>query len=318
MKFIEEFSEGDNISDVYLCKFKQSAVTRNGKPYINLILQDRSGTIDAKIWEPNSGAISDFEVFDYIYVFGEVNRYQNALQASIKRVKIARDGEYIPADYLPVSEYSLDSMQKDLFAVIDTVKNTYLHELLVNLFKENEEVLQKFKMSSAAKTVHHSFMGGLLQHTLAVTRLCKFYVKAYPALNHDLLITAALLHDIGKIEELSPFPQNDYTDSGQLIGHIVIGAQMVHSAAEKIADFPPKLLRELEHCILAHHGEYEYGSPKKPALMEAIALNFADNTDAKLETMSELIAAAPYGSKDSWLGYNKFFESNLRKAGEWK
>ena len=167
-------------------------------------------------------------------------------------------------------------------------------------------------MSSAAKSVHHGFVGGLLEHTLSVTRFCDFMVKSYPILNRDLLITAAILHDIGKTKELSLFPQNDYTNDGQLLGHIMIGAEMVHDAAQKIDGFPQELENQLKHCILAHHGELEYGSPKKPAMVEAVALNLA--ADAKMETLTELFDAAPAGNE--WLGYNRFFESNIRRTGD--
>ena len=147
-----------------------------------------------------------------------------------------------------------------------------------------------------------------------MARLCEYYTKAYPILNYDLLMASALFHDIGKTRELSTFPVNDYTDEGQLVGHIVLGAQMVAEKASQIAGFPPKLLTEIEHCILAHHGEYEFGSPKKPALAEAVALNFADNTDAKMETLKELFSGNR--NNDSWLGYNRLFESNIRKSSE--
>lgn len=317
MKYLADIHEGDSISDVYLCKYKAQAETRNGKPYFNVILQDKTGTMDAKVWEPNSDGIADFDTMDYIYVFGDVTRYQGALQASLRRIKVARDNEYIASDYLPVSPYDIESMYTDLKAVIQTVKNPFLNKLLQSFFIEDQDFAGRFKQSSAAKTIHHSFVGGLMQHTLAVTRLCKYYIKAYPALNHDLLITASLLHDIGKIREISCFPQNDYTDDGQLLGHIVMGAEMIGIKASAIPDFPPRLLTELQHCILAHHGEYEYGSPKKPAMMEALALNMADNTDAKMETFSEIITALDQERKDQWLGYNKLFESNIRKAGDW-
>ncbi len=319
MKYIITLREGDRLSDVYLCKYKQSAMTRNGKQYYNCMLQDKTGVLEAKVWEPDSGAIADFEIFDYIYVMGDVTRYQGALQASLKRVQVARPDEYITSDYLPVSPLDNDAMYKELLSIIETVKNTYLHQLLRKFFAEDKEFAEKFRRSSAAKTVHHSFVGGLMHHTLSVCRLCKYYTKAYPVLNHDLLITSALLHDVGKVKELSSFPRNDYTDEGQLIGHIVIGIQMVEAAASGIEGFPEKLRVELEHCIAAHHGEYEYGSPKKPALAEAVALNFADNTDAKLETFTELLDAARTANTpdDAWLGYNKFFESNIRRAGRW-
>ena len=324
MKYIDTLVEGSALQDIYLCKFKQSAVTRNGKPYYNVILMDKTGTLDAKVWEPDSPGIADFDAMDYIHVFGEVNKFQGALQASIKRVHVAKEGEYDSSDYLPVSKFDREEMHKSLIAVISTVKNTYLNQLLNKFFVEDQEISEKFLVSSAAKNIHHSFVGGLIQHTLAVTRLCKYFVKAYPHLNHDLLITAALLHDIGKVRELSSFPQNDYTDDGQLLGHIVIGCEMIGEKAREIAGFPPRLETELKHCILAHHGEYEYGSPKKPALMEAMALNFADNADAKLEVMVELIeshdakAAIPSSKTGEWFGFNRIFDSNLRKSGEWE
>ncbi|XME01427.1 3'-5' exoribonuclease YhaM family protein [Lachnospiraceae bacterium C1.1] len=317
MKYISDLKEGDNLSDIYLCKFCQQAVTRNGKPYLNIILQDRTGTLDAKVWEPNSQGISDFDTLDYIEVVGEVSRYQGALQASLKRVRKAAENEYVTSDYLPVSKFDNEAMYKTVMDVIDTVKNEHLNKLLKKVFVEDEKLSKNFRRSSAAKSIHHGFVGGLMQHTLAVTRLCKFYTKAYPVLNHDLLITSALLHDIGKTSELSDFPQNDYTDDGQLLGHIVIGAQIIHDKARDIEGFPEKLLRELTHCILAHHGELEFGSPKKPALMEAMALNLADNTDAKLETFTEILENAKPENSEGWLGFNKLMASNLRKAGEW-
>ena len=149
---------------------------------------------------------------------------------------------------------------------------------------------------------------------MSVTRLCSFYTKAYPMLHRDLLLAAAIFHDIGKLEEISPFPANDYTDAGQLLGHIMIGAEQVGERIRTIPDFPSKLANELKHCILSHHGELEYGSPKKPALMEAVALSFADNTDAKMQTMKEALAASP--ENNGWLGYNRLFESNIRRTSE--
>ena len=153
-----------------------------------------------------------------------------------------------------------------------------------------------------------------MEHTVSVTKLCDYYCNSYPMLNRDLLITAAIFHDIGKTQELSAFPVNDYTDDGQLLGHIMIGAEMVHDAARQIPGFPAKLESELKHCILAHHGELEYGSPKKPALVEAAALNLADNTDARMETFRELFENA--GEQNEWLGYNRLFESNIRKTSK--
>ncbi len=314
MRFINELHEGDRINGVYLCKQKTSAVTKNGKPYENITLQDKTGTLDGKIWDPNSNGIDDFDSMDYIHVTGDISTFNGALQISIKRVRKAQEGEYIPADYVPVSSNSTDDMYARLLAYVDSVENTYLKTLLNRLFRENDAFKKAFCSRSAAKSVHHGFIGGLLEHTLSVTKLCDYMASAYPVLKRDLLITAALLHDSGKTRELSDFPQNDYTDEGQLLGHIVIGAQIIYETAGQIPDFPPVLKNELIHCILAHHGELEFGSPKKPALAEAVALNLADNLDAKMETITEIFASDK-GKKD-WLGFNRLFESNLRRTGD--
>ena len=263
MRFINELHEGDRVSGIYLCKQKQSAMTKNGKPYDNVILQDKTGVLDGKIWDPNSLGIDDFDTLDYIDVVGDVTTFAGAMQLNIKRVRKASEGEYNPADYLPVSENSTDDMYGQILNMIKTVKNEYLSALLNKLFVEDKEFLKSFQEHSAAKTVHHGFIGGLMEHTLSVTKLCDYMANAYPLLKRDLLITAALLHDVGKTKELSSFPLNDYTDEGQLLGHIIIGAQMIHDLAKEIPNFPETLENQLVHCILAHHGELEYGSPKK-------------------------------------------------------
>ena len=314
MKYIETFREGDKINDIYLCKYRQSAVAKNGKIYENVVFQDKTGTIDGKIWDPNSAGISDFEVLNYVWVTGDVTNFQGTLQLNVKRARRADAAEYVAEDYLPVSEKDIDEMYTDLMKCMEKVKNPYLRKLISMYFIDNQAFIEAFKKHSAAKTVHHSFVGGLLEHTLGVVRLCDFYVRQYPYLNGDLLLTAALFHDIGKLKEISNFPENDYTDDGQLLGHIVMGSELVGFACRHIQNFPKKLMSELQHCILAHHGELEYGSPKKPALPEALALNYADNTDAKLETMREVIKGA--GINTEWLGYNKLFESNIRKSTE--
>lgn len=312
MKYIETLKEGERIGDVYLCKQKQSLVTKNGKPYDSLVLQDKTGTLDAKIWDPNSAGIDDFNVMDYVEVVADITSFQGAMQANIKRVRKVTEGEYDPKDYLPTSEHDIENMYQEFVSYINVIKNPYFNKLLKSFFVEDIELIRHFKTHSAAKSVHHGFVGGLLEHSLSVTKLCDFYAKTYTVLNRDLLLTAAMLHDIGKVQELSAFPTNDYTDDGQLLGHIMIGAEEISFRIRSIEGFPPKLASELKHCILAHHGELEYGSPKKPALAEAVALNMADNMDAKMETIRELFHSAP--SKDGWLGYNRLFESNFRKS----
>ena len=279
-----------------------------------MILQDKTGTIDAKVWEPNNPGIGNYNTLDYIEVHGDVNNFQGNLQVSIKRIRVCREEEYNPADYLPVSEKDISVMFKELKEFIQSIRNPWLKQLLEAFFVRDEAFAKAFCYSSAAKTVHHGFVGGLLEHTLSVTKLCDYYCKVYPILKRDLLLTAAMCHDIGKVKELSLFPENDYTDDGQLLGHIVMGSQMVAEKAAQIADFPHVQLVQLQHCILAHHGKYEYGSPKLPALMEALALNYADDTDAKLETFREILENS--SANQGWLGFNRLFESNLRATKE--
>ena len=250
---------------------------------------------------------------DYIAITGDITSFQGNLQCSIKRARKVNEGEYDPADYLPVSDKDVEVMYKELMGFIGSVKNQYLSQLLHSFF-DNKEFERRFKFHSAAKSVHHGFVGGLLEHTLGVTKNCDYFAATYPILNRDLIVSAAIFHDIGKLEELSTFPENDYTDEGQLLGHIMIGAEMVGERIRTIPGFPKGTANELKHCILAHHGELEYGSPKKPALAEALALSFADNIDAKMETIREIFASVPENNLE-WQGYNRLLESNIRRSG---
>ena len=313
MKYIESLREGERINEIYLCKVKQSALTKAGKPYDTLILQDKTGTLDAKIWEPGSVGIDEFDSLNYIAVMGDITSFQGNLQLNVKRVRKVQEGEYDPKDYLPVSDKDIDQMYEELKGLIASIKEVHLKKLLESFFVEDADFEKRFKFHSAAKTVHHGFVGGLLEHSLSVAKHCDYFAAYYPMLNRDLIVTAAIFHDIGKLEELSVFPENDYTDEGQLIGHIVMGTLMVDEKIRGIQGFPVKLANELKHCILAHHGELEYGSPKKPALIEALALNFADNTDAKMESFIEALAEENRQSGE-WRGYNKLFESNIRST----
>ena len=299
MRYINTLVEGETIRNIYLCKGKRSAETRNGKPYDNLILQDKTGTLDGKVWDPNSNGIADYDEMDFIEVFGDVISYNNNLQLNIRQIRKAYEDEYVAADYMPTTEKSTDSMFEELIGYVKKIDNDYLRQAVEYYFVNDEAFIKTFVGHSAAKTVHHGFAGGLLEHTLSVVKMCEYMVSAYPILNKDLLYAAAICHDIGKTKELSPFPTNDYTDDGQLLG------------VRSIPGFPEQLASELKHCIVAHHGELEYGSPKKPALAEALALNFADATDAKMQTLTELFKDK---KNNDWLGYNRLFESNLRKT----
>lgn len=309
MRYIHELRDGEMVSEVYLCKNKIVGKTKGGKTYYSLQLADSSGMMDGKIWELNNG-IEHFESMDFVKLDGQVTTYNNTLQLNIRKIRTAQDGEYDINDYMPCTKKDIDQMYNELMQLVQSLEKPYYKQLLTNIFADDKEMADAFRRHSAAKSIHHGFVGGLLEHTLSVTKLCDYYTTQYPVLNRDLLLTAAMLHDIGKIYELSAFPENDYTDAGQLLGHIVMGAMIVRDRIREIPDFPGREGNELEHCILAHHGELEFGSPKKPALIEALALSFADNTDAKLQIFMEAVE-----QKDSgWLGYQKMFDSNIRKT----
>lgn len=311
MIYIEDLHEGERISQIYLCKQKVTGITKAGKSYYSLKLQDKTGVCDGKVWELNN-SIEHFEAMDYIRIEADVQNYNGSIQLKIYRIRKADPGEYDQKDYMPVSQFGVDEMFAELKKYMDKVQNPYLKQLL-NSFFEDEAFVESWKMHSAAKSVHHSFMGGLLQHTLRVTQLCYFLSLQYPIMNRDLLLTAAIFHDVGKVKELSDFPENDYTDEGQLLGHIVMGYQMLKEKIDQIEGFPKKLETELLHCILSHHGELEYGSPKLPSLIEACALAHADDTDAKLDIFAEEFEKT---ASTDFLGVNRFLGTNIRKTSK--
>lgn len=205
-------------------------------------------------------------------MFGEVIMYNNNRQLNIRQIRKAQEGEYVPADYMPTSEKSTDRMYQELLNYVKKISNPYLRQAVEFYFVKDTAFAERFKSHSAAKTVHHGFAGGLLEHTLSVVKFCEYMIGVYPILNGDLLYAAAICHDIGKTKELSAFPDNDYTDDGQLLGHIVIGVEMVSEAVRSIPEFPEQLASELKHCIVAHHGELEYGSPKSRRLRRHLLL----------------------------------------------
>ena len=311
MRYIDTLHEGETIRNIYICRSRHMAESRKGKPYESLILQDRTGKLSGKIWDPYSEGIADYEENDFIEVMGDIIRFNGNLQLNIRSLRVASEGEYDPEDFMPASEKPVDVMYENLLTYIKGIENDSLRQVCEYYFVHDTDFIKTFKGHSAAKTVHHGFAGGLLEHTLHVVKMCAYYADTYGIFNRDLLYTAAICHDIGKVKELSAFPENDYTDAGQLLGHIVIGVEMVGEAIRSIPDFPETLALELKHCIVSHHGELEYGSPKKPAMLEAIALNLADMTDARIETAKEIFKD---NANTEWVGYQKLFESNLRRT----
>ena len=311
MKYINELREGENIIEHYLCKSRQTMKSRNGKNYLSLKLQDKTGMVDAKVWDLNND-IQSFQENDFIKVDAFVTTFNNELQLNVKRIRRSREGEYDPADFVPSTDKNIDEMYDQLMGYIKTMKNPYLKKLLEEIFLRHPVIRKEFKYHSAAKAMHHSFRGGLVEHTLSVTQLCDFLAPRYNYVNRDILVASAMLHDVGKVLELSDFPTNDYTDDGQLLGHLILGSELIRDAAAKIDGFPKRLESLMKHCMLSHHGEYEYGSPKLPSTPEAFLLHCADNLDAKTKMIEEALAAdSPQGH---WAGHNRMLQRNLSRS----
>ncbi len=311
MRYINELREGQSVIEHYLCKSRQSLKSRAGKTYLSLKLQDKTGTVDAKVWEMTND-IKAFEENEFIKIDATVVTYQNDIQLNVKRIRRSLEGEYDPADYIPCTEKNIEEMYQKLMSYIKTIQNPYIKKLLEEIFYHNDTVSKHLKTHSAAKSIHHSYMGGLLEHTLSVTEICDFVAPRYQFVNRDILIASAMLHDIGKIIELSEFPENDYTDEGQLLGHLMIGAELIKETASHIEGFPKQIENLLKHCMISHHGEYEYGSPKLPKTIEAFILHSADNLDAKTKVIEEMIQNNT--NQGSWVGYQKMLQRNIRKS----
>lgn len=312
MRYINELTDGERIVDFYFCKQRQSMKSqKTGKNYLSLVLSDKTGTISGKVWDI-SRDIQSFNEGDYIKIDANVQTFNNDLQLNIKKIRKAQEGEYDEADYIPTTDKNVNDLYTKLNDYINSIEDQYIKRLLTNIFIENNTIAENFKKHTAAKAMHHNYMGGLIEHTISVTAICDFFASHYDDVNRDVLIASALLHDIGKIKELSDFPNIDYTDDGELLGHIVMGSEFIGTEADKIEGFPHQLRSLIQHNILAHHGEYEYGSPKLPRTIEAFILHCADDTDAKVKMFETAIADSP--SNSVWAGYNRILARNIRKT----
>lgn len=311
--YIADLKEGQNVADLFLISRKNLAETKNGKPYLALAVMDKSGTMEARIWDDASRLDALTEVGQVVALEGQVKQFREQLQMNISALRPMVEGS-VPLDcFMPASRRSVPEMKAELVGLIDAVSDSFLHTLLTSIFRG--KVLKEFSMAPAAKMMHHAYLGGLLEHTLSVTGLAVRLAEHYPGLDRDMLIAAALLHDLGKIEEFSfttvPF---DYTDSGRLIGHLVLGSEMVRREAGQIDGFPPKKLDRLIHLILSHHGRHEFGSPSLPMTLEAILLHHLDDMDAKVNyigRLSEQVASGTY----QWSDFQRPLERFLLLRG---
>lgn len=312
MKFIDTFKEDDNIVGHYLCKQKQSLKTQAGKTYYSLELQDKTSTITAKVWDLTKD-IGSFDEKDMIKIDGMVLIYKGTPQLKITKIRKSREGEYDPTDYIPSTDKDIEQLYSDMLALIESISVGYLKKLLQNIFLHDKHVVAHIKTHSAARNFHHGYLGGLIEHSVSVAQLCDFLAPRYKYVNRDLLITGALIHDMGKLYELSTFPDNEYTDEGELMGHIVIGIEMLTVKASEIEGFPTEALKMLKHLIISHHGELEFGSPQKPKTIEAIILHSADKTDSAIKMYEEVIdKSLPHQGK-GWSDFQNTVKLKVRK-----
>ncbi len=309
--YLKDIKQGEKISSSFLVAEKNMAFSLKGAPYLTVKLKDKTGDLDGKVWDNAVEFDQQFKKGDIIAIEGRANTYKNSIQISIISIKKCNWEEVEPTDYLPGAKGDVIAMYDELLAYVETVQNKPLQELLFGFFKE-EKTADLFKRAPAAKGFHHIYLGGLLEHTLSVVRLLTKIAEHYQYLDRDMLIAGGILHDIGKIYEFSYDQLIEYSDEGRLIGHIVMGVEMINKKIAAIPDFPVQLALELRHVILSHHGEFEYGSPKRPKTMEALVVHYMDDLDAKLNAFQSFTADSNNTDSD-WSNYNRFFERYLYK-----
>jgi len=293
--FISDLQDGMPVESTFLCSHKDLLKDKNGKPYLNLKLMDRTGLVEARVWERATHWVQAFEKLDYIQIKGNVTSFQNHLQVNLHEI-IKLDPQQIDStDFLPHTSQDVSKMYEELLHLCrDELKNPWVKKLILNIL-EDSELAPLFKKSPAAKSNHHGWVGGLLEHVLQLCKLGRDVLKHYPQINGDLVIAGLILHDFGKIEEITTDRYFDYTDKGHLVGHLIISVEILIKKTAQIPDFPEKILHHLEHIILSHHGHLEYGSPKEPMTQEALMVHHLDNMDSKLQAFEDVIAREPGG-----------------------
>ena len=306
--------DGQTVTGYYIAKNKAELKTKAGKDYISMKVSDATGTADAKIWAL-SNKIAEFKNNDIIKATGNVTTYQGASQFNIITLEIAKESEYAPESLIPMSKTKPSALYVELAGIIDTLKDGRMKQLLERVLMKNKKLKKAFMSHSAAKTIHHAYSGGWLEHTVGVTKICGKIADQYKV-NRPLLITGALLHDIGKLDELSPFPENDYTDEGTMLGHVYMGAEFIakeiNAMRDDGIDFPQELENMLKHMLLSHHGLLEWGSPKAPVMLEAHILHLADMMDTRISMVSEFIENGSPNEK--YVGFNKSLGSYIRHS----
>jgi 3'-5' exoribonuclease len=302
--FICDCSQQENkiITSSFVVASKQVKPKKNGEPYLALVLADRTGQIEAKMWDNVEEFIDGFEQDDFLKIKGLINKYKNRFQLTIHKLRRMGEAEVDYTDYLPKATKDIGELWRTLADFVSTFQNPHL-KTLVESFMADPEIAERYRNAPAAKTLHHAYIGGLLDHVVSLFRSCDLMCRNYPQINRDLLLTGAFLHDIGKIHELTYKRSFSYTTRGQLLGHMIIELEMLQEKISKLPDFPPQLKTLLEHLIISHHGQYDFGSPKLPMFPEALMLHYLDDLDSKMESMRAHFARESE-LEGPWTSYN--------------
>jgi len=283
---LASFDEGKLFDGYFLVLLKQQRTTKTNKPYLNLILGDKTGQLEARIWTPEDPRIArEFERGDIVKARGSASRFDDRLQMKVDQLRLAQPGEVDKTDMLPSTTYDVGQLWAQLLSFVTSLRNPDL-KLLLTTILDNSTIAASYREAPAAKQLHHAWLGGLLEHVVSLCTLADRVAPHYPLLDRDLLLTGVILHDIGKIRELSWEVGFEYTVEGMLLGHIQIGAALAERTMDSLPAFPPKLKTLVLHMILSHHGKLEFGSPKLPMIPEALVLNFLDDLDAKMQAVA--------------------------------
>jgi 3'-5' exoribonuclease len=309
--FVSNLQDGQTVTTHFLVCEKEIRATREGKAYLRLELGDATGRVEARMWDKFDQMAAGFERDDFVKVQARVENYRNKIQLAIEKIRRAEENEVDPADFFAHTKENVDELYAKLLEVVASVGNPWLRRLLESVVGD-PEIVPRLKRAPAAKVMHHAYYGGLLEHVLSLCGLCRLVLTHYPEADGDLLLSGAVLHDVGKLEELSYERALGYTDEGQLLGHILIEYESVTKRIDAIDGFPPALKTLVQHMLISHHGQYEFGSPKLPMFREALMLHYLDDLDSKMGAMRAALESDQ--GEGNWTAYNGALERRLLRA----
>jgi 3'-5' exoribonuclease len=312
-KYVNEIIDRAQVDSIFLVKEKIMSLARNGKPYLTLHLMDKTGEIESRVWDNVETFGARFEKDDFIHIRAKATVYLGKMQLIVSDIARIPDNEVTLSDFLPVGIRDIAEMTEELFALVASCSDDNLRGLLRTFFDDGP-FLELYRTAPAAKGMHHVYLGGLLEHSLAVAMLVDLIMPLYPGLNRDLLLAGALLHDVGKVREMAYLRSFDYTDEGKLLGHITIGVEMVHEKISALGNFPQEDAMLLKHMILSHHGQYEFGSPKRPKTIEATVLNYLDDMDSKINGIRTHMRKEQ-ANPSRWSTYHRLYDRYFFKNG---